>query len=90
MYALVLLYKPCKFPASSCNFGVAGLNLGRWAEKEQAWGRFTRLLGHGKTKKVNSVLNTSKIILPHGFKYDQNKTSSNVDFFKKIAGTNAN
>ena len=24
------------------NFGMAGLNLGRWAEKEHAWRRFTR------------------------------------------------
>ena len=67
------------------NFLLAGLNLGRWDEKEQA-----RRKLQGKTIRVNSVPNTSKIILPHGFKYDQNKTSSNVDFFKKIAGTNAN
>ena len=31
-----------------------------------------------KTKQVNSVPNTSKIILPHGFKYDQNKTPSRL------------
>ena len=40
----VLLQKPCKTSPSYFNFGVAGLNLGRWAEKEQARRSFTRLL----------------------------------------------
>ena len=33
-----------------------------------------------KASRVNRVPNTSKIILPHGFKYDQNKTPSSLQF----------
>ena len=33
IYALVLLQVPCKLSFSSYNFGMAGLNLGRLAEK---------------------------------------------------------
>ena len=41
MYALFLLLKTCGFPTIDFKFGMAGLNLGRWAEKEQAWRKFT-------------------------------------------------
>ena len=44
MYALFLLLETCEFPTIDFKFGVAGLNLGRWAEKEQARRSFTRLL----------------------------------------------
>ena len=71
------LIVPCKTSPSSFNFGMAGLNLGRWAEKEQARRKFTRPVEQNyKSKQPN----TSKIILPHGFKYDQNKTPSSRDF----------
>ena len=33
-----------------------------------------------QTKNINSVLNTSKITLSPGFKYDQNKTPSNTTY----------
>ena len=58
----VLLQKPCKFWAD----GLKKNKLGGDSQGLQ-----------GKTKKVNIVPNTSKIIFPHGFKYDQNKTPSN-------------
>ena len=33
-FLVLVLQKPCQFSPSSCNFGVAGLNLGRLAEKK--------------------------------------------------------
>ena len=45
MYDLFLLLETCEFPTIDFKFGVAGLNLGRWAEKEHACRKLTRLLG---------------------------------------------
>ena len=44
MYALFLLLETSEFPTIDFKFGVAGLNLGRWAEKEHACRKLTRLL----------------------------------------------
>ena len=70
------LLQACSFSAHLPKFNPAIPKLQELGEDLQ--------VSLSKTKRVNSVANTSKIMWLFGFKYDQNKTSSNDQLTKKL------
>ena len=76
MHALVLLKVPCKLSSSLLFFSQSALIQPGHAKIVRAKRQISRNLEQNLS--INSDQNTSKIKWLYGFKFDQNKTSSNL------------